>query len=311
MRPRRLPALPALAAAVLVLSACGRGDAAGDAVLQGVGRIPGASPAGAAPAVDIGSLKAPSREGATLGEKAVGNRVIIIGDSILAGTAARYGNEMCRELSALGWRSVVEAEAGQPAYFGREVLRERIYEGWDAAVVFLGSNQSPNLERYRTDMTRIVESLAPRPTLLLTTTLFRDSQKAVNDVIREIAGTYDNVSLLDWGTASLQDGVLNNDRVHPTSAGRTFLVKSVASALGPAPSGTGGCIAAKFEDDSMGREVMPSTTVAGTTGVPGATTTLPVVATTVPAVSTTIAPVTTTAPATTAPAGAATTTSRP
>ncbi|MFM8793504.1 MAG: SGNH/GDSL hydrolase family protein [Acidimicrobiales bacterium] len=309
MRPRRLPALPAAAAAVLALSACGAGNPAGDAVLQGVGRIPGASPAGASAAVDIGSLRAPAREGATLGEKAVGNRVIIIGDSILAGTAARYGNEMCRELSVLGWRSVVEAESGQPAYFGREVLRERIYEGWDAAVVFLGSNQSPNIERYRTDMTRIVESLAPRPALLLTTTLFRDSQKAVNDVIREIAGTYDNVSLLDWGTASLQEGVLNADRVHPTSTGRTFLVKSVASALGPAPSGTGGCISAKFEDDSMGREVMPSTTVAGPG--PAVATTIPVAATTLPAAGTTLPPSTTVAPATTAPAGAATTTSKP
>ncbi|MGA1362512.1 MAG: hypothetical protein ACO36A_06300 [Ilumatobacteraceae bacterium] len=310
MRPRRLPALPAAVAAVLVLSACGAGTSSTDAVLQGVGRIPGASPAGASAAVDIGSLRAPTREGAALGEKAVGNRVIIIGDSILAGTAARYGGEMCRELSVLGWRSVVEAEAGRPASFGREVLRERIYEGWDAAVVFLGSNQSPNLERYRTDMTRIVESLAPRPTLLLTTTLFRDSQKAVNDVVREIAGTYENVSLLDWGTASLQEGILNADRVHPTSAGRTFLVKSVASALGPAPSGTGGCISAKFEDDSMGREVMPSTTVAGAAGTPAVPTTFPVAATTVPAAVTTVLPSTTVPSATTA-AAAATTTTRP
>lgn len=301
--------MTAVMAAALVLSACGSGPGAADGVLQGVGRIPGSGPAGSGTAVDIGSLKLPSRDGATLGEKAVGNRVIIIGDSILAGTAARYGNEMCRELSALGWRSAVEAESGQRAYFGREVLRERIYEGWDAAVVFLGSNQSPNIERYRTDMTRIVESLAPRPTLLLTTTLFRDSQKAVNDVIREVAAAHGNVSLLDWGTASVQGGVLNADRVHPTAAGRTFLVRSVAAALGPAPSGTGGCIAAKFEDDSMGREVMPSTTVAGAD--PAVATTIPVATTTLPAAGTTLPPSTTVAPATAAPAGAATTTSKP
>ena len=308
--------MTAVMAAALVLSACGSGRGAADGVLQGVGRIPGSGSAGSGTAVDIGSLRLPSRDGATLGEKAVGNRVIIIGDSILAGTAARYGNEMCRELSALGWRSVVEAEAGRPASFGRDVLRERIYEGWDAAVVFLGSNQSPNIDRYRTDMTRIVESLAPRPTLLLTTTLFRDSQKAVNDVIREVAAAHGNVSLLDWGTASVQDGVLNADRVHPTAAGRTFLVKSVAAALGPAPSGTGGCIAAKFEDDSMGRDVMPSTTVADAGNPAGAVTTVPGApastlpasnspTTTVPTVATTVAATTTSPPA------ATTTTTRP
>ena len=148
--------------------------------------------------------------------------------------------------------------------------------------------------------------LAPRPTLLLTTTLFRESQKAVNDVIRDIAASHDTVTLLDWGTASLQTGVLNADRVHPTTAGRTFLVKAVASALGRAPSGTGGCISAKFEDDSMGRDVMPSTTVAGTDPAAVTTTTTPAPSgtasvTTVPAPaasSTTVTP-STTVPATT------------
>ncbi|MEY4365565.1 MAG: hypothetical protein RLZZ305_909 [Actinomycetota bacterium] len=283
-------------------------------MLDGVGRIPGAGATAGDATIDIGALELPARDGATLGERAIGNRVIVIGDSILAGTAARYGNEMCRELSGLGWRSVVEAEAGRPASFGREVLRERIYEGWDAAVVLLGTNPSRNIDAYRTDMTRIVESLAPRPTLLLTTTLFRESQKPVNDVIRDIAASHDTVTLLDWGTASLQAGVLNADRVHPTAAGRTFLVKAVASALGRAPSGTGGCIPSRFEDDSMGRDVMPSTTVAGTapgTTAPGTgnVTTLPAPA----ASSTTVMPSTvpSTILSTMVPAAAVTTTTKP
>ena len=306
---------PALLLLLLAVASCGGKSAQGDSVLDGVGRIPGAGATAGAGTIDIGELELPARDGATLGEKAIGNRVIVIGDSILAGTAARYGNEMCRALSALGWRSVVEAEAGRPASFGREVLRERIYEGWDAAVVLLGTNPSRNIDSYRTDMTRIVESLAPRPTLLLTTTLFRESQKAVNDVIRDIAASHDTVTLLDWGTASLQTGVLNADRVHPTTAGRTFLVKAVASALGRAPSGTGGCISAKFEDDSMGRDVMPSTTVAGSD--PGAaavtTTTTPAPSGTA-SVTTVPAPVassTTVTPSTTVPAAAATTTTKP
>jgi len=124
---------------------------------------------------------------------------------------------MCNSLKPLGWRTTVEAESGQPASFGREVLRKRIYEGWDAAVVLLGTNPSASIDRYREDMERIVVSLAPRPTLLLTTTLFRDSQKAVNDVIRELASSNDHVSVLDWGTASAQPGVLNNDGVHPAA----------------------------------------------------------------------------------------------
>ena len=49
-----------------------------------------------------------------------GNRLIVIGDSILAGTAARYGNEMCNTLVPMGWNTVVEAEAGRIEVSGRQ-----------------------------------------------------------------------------------------------------------------------------------------------------------------------------------------------
>ena len=275
-----------------VLAACGGSTGSKDSFLEGIGRIPGAQSVGADVQVDGASLTAPGVQGQVLGANATGNRLIIIGDSILAGTAARYGNEMCNTLVPMGWSTVVEAEAGQPASFGREVLRARIYDGWDAAVVFLGTNPSANIDRYRQDMTRIVESLAPRPTLLLTTTLFRESQKAVNDVIREITASHSNVSLLDWGTASLQPGVLNKDNVHPTTAGRTLLVKAIAAAVGNAPTSPGKCLPAEFADDSrVTGGVMPSTTLAGaaqTTVLPGAATTV--------FTTTTAAGVTTTAP---------------
>lgn len=172
-------------------------------------------------------------------------------------------------------------------------------------MVLLGTNPSASIDRYREDMERIVVSLAPRPTLLLTTTLFRDSQKAVNDVIRELASSNDHVSVLDWGTASAQPGVLNNDGVHPTVLGRALLVKSVAGALGQAPEGTPGCIDALFTDDTRVSGVTTTTsTVAGTPAVP---------AQTAPGVPVSTLPAQTTLPAaTTVPAQAgATTSTRP
>ena len=294
-----------------VLVACGGSTGSKDSYLEGIGRIPGARSVGADVSADGASLTAPGVQGQVLGANATGNRLIVIGDSILAGTAARYGNEMCNTLVPMGWSTVVEAEAGQPASFGREVLKARIYDGWDAAVVFLGTNPSANIDRYRQDMTRIVESLAPRPTLLLTTTLFRESQKAVNNVIREITASHSNVSLLDWGTASTQPGVLNNDNVHPTTAGRTLLVRAIAAAVGDAPVSPGKCLPAEFTDDSrVTGGVMPSTSVAGAvqTSVPAVTvTTAPSATTTsvagmsgtstVPRATTTVAP--TAVPATT------------
>jgi lysophospholipase L1-like esterase len=301
-------------ALVALLAACGGASAGGDSFLEGIGRIPGAQSVGADVQVDGADLTAPGVQGQVLGASATGNRLIVIGDSILAGTAARYGNEMCNTLVPMGWNTVVEAEAGQPASFGRDVLKARIYDGWDAAVVFLGTNPSANIDRYRQDMTRIIESLAPRPTLLLTTTLFRESQKAVNDVIREITASHSNVSLLDWGTASMQPGVLNKDNVHPTTAGRTLLVRAIAAAVGNAPTSPGKCLPAQFTDDSrVTGGVMPSTSVAGATqtSVAGAASTTippPVASTTTLPASTTTAP---RAVTTTVAQAAATTTTRP
>lgn len=280
---RVLVSVAALGCAAL-LSSCTNSRAAGLTELQHVGRIPGINSAGGSVVVDGVRANLSSLEGATLGSQAAGNRLLVIGDSILAGTANRYGGAMCSAVVPLGWRVAVEAEAGQMVGFGRTVLRDRIYEGWDAAVVFLGTNFGGSKENYERDLTRIVESLAPRPTLLLTATLFRDTMQQVNEVIRVVASKNSHVSILDWGTASVQPGLLNKDRVHPTNAGRAVLVSSIASALGTAPTSPGSCLPAKFTDDSLVEDyVMPSTTMPGDTipyNTASSTTTLPATTTT-------------------------------
>ena len=264
-----------------VLSACSvTGGANGQTVLHNVGRIPGIATSGGELIIDGQRATLSSVEGAALGANAAGNRLLVIGDSILAGTASRYGGAMCSALVPLGWRVAVEAEAGQMVGFGRTVLRDRIYEGWDAGVVFLGTNYGGNQKNYERDLTAIVEALAPRPTLLLTATLNRPTMQQVNETIRTVASKYSNVSVLDWGTTSIQSGLLNRDRVHPTDAGRQVLVASIAAALGTAPETPGACLPSKYTDDSLVTGgVMPSTTMPGdtipmsTTTIPGATTT--------------------------------------
>ena len=278
MRPlRRL--FPAVLAAPLLLAACGSASA-GPLSLTGVGRIPGVHASAGSLVVDgIRADLAPS-SGPKVGANATGNRLLVIGDSILAGTASRYGGAMCGAMVPLGWRVAVEAEAGRPVAFGRSVLSDRLREGWDVAVVFLGTNYGGDKTRYQEDLTRIVQSLAPRPVLLLTATLFRDTMVQVNDAIRLVAAQNPNVTVLDWGAVSTQQGLLNKDGIHPTDTGRRVLVASVAAAVGPAPVGQGpACLPSKFTDDSMGRDVMPTTVAPGETivydTVPGSTTVPP------------------------------------
>ena len=281
----------------IVSSCLGVGSDATRLTLTNVGRIPGINATSGAVVVNGVRASLANLDGPVLGTVASGNRLLVLGDSILAGTASRYGGAMCDGLTPLGWRVAVEAEAGQMVGFGRTVLRDRIYEGWDAAVVFLGTNYGGSASLYEKDLTAIVKSLSPRPTLLLTASLFRPTMQQVNQVIRIVASKNSNVSVLDWSTTSVQTGVLNRDKIHPTDAGRQVLVSSIASALGEAPTGPGACLPSKFTDDSLVTDVMPSSTIFGdsdvvdnpATTVPGATATTiaPAVTSTEPAVTST------------------------
>lgn len=291
MSTPRLRSFLSVLAVCGVLGACSSTNRArGDSVLSGVGRIPGVGSSGAAVVVEGVRANLSSIQGPVLGSLVAGNKLLVIGDSILAGTASRYGGAMCSALTPMGWRVAVEAEAGQLIGFGRTVLRDRIYEGWDAAVVFLGTNYGGSAEKYQRDLTAIVESLAPRPTLLLTATLYRPTMNDVNNVIRAVAATHSNVTILDWSSASTQPGLLNRDGIHPNNAGRAVLVQSIANALGNAPTSPGSCLPSKYTDDTMGREFMPSTTLPGVADpdIPYAVTTLPGVTTTL-ATTTTVA----------------------
>ena len=273
----------------------GRADAT-RLTLTNVGRIPGINATSGAVVVNGVRASLANLDGPVLGTVASGNRVLVIGDSILAGTASRYGGAMCAALVPLGWRVAVEAEASQMVGFGRTVLRDRIYEGWDTAVVFLGTNFGGSATLYEKDLTAIVKSLAPRPTLLLTASLFRPTMQQVNQVIRIVASKNPNVSVLDWSTTSVQTGVLNRDNIHPTDAGRQVLVSSIASALGEAPTGPGACLPSKFTDDSLATGVMPSSTIAGATAttIAGSTVSTSVGSSTIaPAVTSTAPPAST------------------
>ena len=294
MTPPRLRSFIPVVILCVVLSACLDATPGRDVLqLNNVGRIPGINSAGGAVVVNGVRASYANYEGSTLGSRADGNKLLVLGDSILAATASRYGGAMCSALVPLGWSVAVEAEAGQMVGFGRTVLKDRIYEGWNAAVVFLGTNYGGSATNYSRDLTAIVDALAPRPTLLLTASLFKPVMQDVNTVIRTVASKYPNVAVLDWGTASAQPGLMNRDNVHPNDTGRQVLVGSIAAALGNAPVSTGGCLPSKYTDDSLvtGDDTMPSSTLVGQSTVPGSSTIAPQITTTsTKMVTTTIAP---------------------
>jgi hypothetical protein len=249
--------------AVVFLPACGTFDflSSNDGFVDGVGRLPGGdfdALVTLPPGVEISF---PDLNGDVIGPQVRGPRILMIGDSILASTSSRYGNEMCDVLVPLGWQVEIEAEASRFAEFGMTVLNQRIDAGWDSALVFLGTNFDGNIDAYKREMRHIFDALTPRPFVVVTTPLFRSSQKDVNDVIRALAKDYEHVTVLEWEEIAKNPGVLSKDHIHLSADGRDVFATAVARAFGFAPPATGACLPSLFHDDSAGAGVMPSTTV--------------------------------------------------
>ncbi|MGH9272617.1 MAG: SGNH/GDSL hydrolase family protein, partial [Ilumatobacteraceae bacterium] len=189
-----------------------------------------------------------------LGRIADGNRLLMIGDSILASTAERYTNEMCYSLVSLGWAVEIDAETGQTVEFGSEVLDARLRSGWDAAVVFLGNNYTSEPQLFAGEMRRIVERLTPRPIVLVTVSEYDRRQVEVNYILRSLASEYEDVRIVDWAAyTGANDDLTVGDGLHPTDEGRQVLVSLISSALGRAPRDTdwrASCLPTQFTDDT-------------------------------------------------------------
>ena len=246
--------------------------------VSGVGVLPATIPAVPSAAFEsLGArpLTADGEIAELIGDQVAGNRLLMIGDSILAGTETRYGGELCAALEPLGWAVEVAAEAGRFVEFGVSVANQRVprpsadqsdaagagsspstvlqpadANDWDAAALFLGSNYDGDQENYDTKMRMTLDRLAPRPTLLFTVTEYRTNYSDVTAVINGLVADYPNVTLIDWATAARTPGVLRPDGLHPNDAGEFVLVNLIAAALGEAPTGEADCIRSQFRDDS-------------------------------------------------------------
>ena len=262
----RLRIVAAVAAVAVVVASCGSsGDESNDTIppvtpvptIGGVGVVPAVPSAVREPAVVVPlPVDVDGETSQLIGETVEGNRVLMIGDSILASTSSRYGNQMCEAVVPLGWQVAVEAEPSRFVDFGNTVLGRALpddvapEDDWDAAVVFLGSNYRGDAFAYEAELIEILDRLEPRPVLLLTVTEYRPNYVEVNVVIDRLGAERDHVTVLDWKTISETPGVLSSDRLHPTDAGRRVLADAVAAALGPVPDAVGDCLRSTFRNDS-------------------------------------------------------------
>jgi hypothetical protein len=186
----------------------------------------------------------------------------------MASTSSRYGNEMCNTLTPLGWQVAVEAQSGSFVDFGLKVLGRRLEDGWDTAVVFLGTNFDGNLANYESVLRQIFDALSPTPFVVLTTAEFRPKQVDVNNVILNLAKEYEHITVLDWAKIAANPGVLGDDGIHLSPNGRDVFSVAVARSLELPPVRDGKCIDPIFRSDAAVKDVMPSEDVVDDTAVP-------------------------------------------
>ena len=260
---RGLPARALSTAAVLVvgslvIAACGSQGASDSNVIIGpLETVPGiralVQPPTSPPGYGDVSLDPPIVGGRAekVGDAAEGPRLLMIGDSILASMATRYGDLACRTLNPLGWSVAVEAEVGRFVDLGVRVVKRKLPQGFDAAVVFLGTNYRGVQDEYRAAMIEILDQLAPRPVIVLTASEHNKNLSEVNRVVIEQVGERQNLWLIDWRRLSKNPGMLWRDGIHPTEDGEQFLIDTIAEVLGQAPDGQAGeCLPSEFLNDS-------------------------------------------------------------
>jgi lysophospholipase L1-like esterase len=198
---------------------------------------------------------------------AEGNRILAIGDSITAAIGPDYGGQLCADLGRRGWEVAVDAEQNRDVTAGREALERRLAEddGWDAAIVNLGSNYRQDPVEYAAELRRILGLLRPRPVVVVTVTEFEESIAEVNYVIRDVTRDMDGVQVVEWSERTRADDELTGaDGLHLSEPGRELLASLLASAVGRAPDArpTDQCVAltdgASAAEDATDGEGSPS-----------------------------------------------------
>jgi hypothetical protein len=261
MRLRREVILTVISAVLVACSAAASApEESLDPTVDGVGVLPGSNPD--ALVIPTDAAKDSVGESTTttttlapqpaIGSLVTGNKLLMIGDSITASAAKRYGGELCQALVPLGWQVEVDAEPSRFVDFGNDVLDKRLAAKWDAAYVFLGTNYLGDQDSYRTQLEKIVQRLSPSPVVLLTVTLFDDSRREVNDAITLVSAQFPTVHVLDWSSIAAADAarILRGDGHHLTNDGRAVLASTVAGVMGKAPADEGKCLSTSFSNDA-------------------------------------------------------------
>jgi hypothetical protein len=191
----------------------------------------------------IGPIEGP------LAEYVSGNRLLMIGDALLAPGAPRNEGLMCQALTLFGWDTEIDAEPGHDLGFVDEVLDARFEAAtdppWDAVALMVGNEldgADPAVAAaFAEGLDALIERIAPTPVVLFTLPVVDVGRAELNDIIRDRPNSYVNVAVIDFAEKGGDaDEVVDDAGLALTDDGNKRLSVITAAAVGKAPGDTEG-----------------------------------------------------------------------
>jgi hypothetical protein len=219
---------------------------------------PPVTPSTTAATVEVTPTTEPVSEpiSSPIGDLVDGNRILLIGDTVIASTAPRFDGAMCDALEAFGWQAEIAAEPGRFVEFGSVVVGARVVPDepdWDAVAIMLGNHFDGDVAEYAIELDALVSSLSPRPMLVYTLVEDDTFQADLNTVIRDLPSRHPHVLIVDWAEiVAAEPDVLTDDTPSGLSEeGRARLALFTVAELGEPPTIEAvGCVPPVFVDDS-------------------------------------------------------------
>lgn len=193
-----------------------------------------------------------------LADEVDGNRILLIGDTVMASSAPRHDGEMCDALAAFGWQGEIAAEFGRFVQFGRTVTDDRLSAGadgepFDVVAVMLGNHFDGDAGSFRAEFDALMIALDGRPTIVYTLVEDDSYQIGLNVYLRALPATYPNVFVVDFAEIIGSEAeILVADTpsgLNEEGLGRLAL-HTVATLGEPSTTENAGCVDPVFVDDS-------------------------------------------------------------
>lgn len=156
-------------------------------------------------------------------------RVVVVGDSVILGAQG----PMTAGFTDRGWAVTFDAAVNRSTAAGLDAVEAHRAELTDSLVVNLGANDAGNPATYRQRVQAILDATASVPHVYwLTIREVRDYYAPANQVVRDLAASRPNVTVIDWhaATAGATD-LTSSDGLHLNGAGAARMTQVVTDAV--------------------------------------------------------------------------------